>query len=121
MDDPRSGRALMNDGAIPIRQASGPTITTCWAVMLEVLARERRATKNMLSAKRTGLEIDDFYVEQAKRQGVRKREEKIPIGFVWSGIEGSRCEQWQPGRLPYNTKKSTPTERRGYKGGWGFD
>jgi hypothetical protein len=44
------------------------------------------------------LEIDGFYVEQPKRKWVRMRMWKIPIRFVWNGIEGSRCDGTATGR-----------------------
>src|ERR1035438_5241891 len=51
------------------------------------LRRDRETLEICSSGTRTGLEIDGFYVEQTKRQGVRMRERKIPIRFVWDGIE----------------------------------
>jgi|SRR5580698_6623036 hypothetical protein len=54
------------------------------------------ALKTCVSAKRTGLGMDDFYVEQLIRQWVRMREPKIPIRLVWNGIKTAT------GRLPYN-------------------
>ena len=39
-----------------------------------------------VSAKRTGLKIDDFYVEQSNYKSVVMREQEIPIRFVWNGM-----------------------------------
>jgi hypothetical protein len=55
------------------------------------------------SAKRTGLEIDDFYVERADCQRVRMRGRKNPIRFVWDGIEWGEARR-QAERLPYKSK-----------------
>ena len=52
-----------------------------------VAADDSGVSSDSAPAKRTGLGIDGFYVEQSKRQGVRMRERKISIRFVWHGIE----------------------------------
>jgi hypothetical protein len=48
------------------------------------LPADNRDLETCVSAKRTGFEINNFYVEQSEHQWVRMRKRKIPIRFVFS-------------------------------------